>query len=484
MVKENTNIKIIFILLIIFSLGLSILSYVRSNSIVNAAGDVNHTNLVKLELKNVYSNLRDMESGIRGYVITSKPFFLENFYKDESIIVVGFNRLDSMTNDNPLQQKNLVGLHLLVNKKIEWLKSQIDTTYSKKITVQKVLESQVVMKDVHIQIDKMTDAENKLLEKRSLELDKKELQTPRIAISFALISILILVVLYLKTMKSLRLEVSNKTNELADSLESVLQKNIELVRLNKELESINYVSSHDLQEPLRKMQVFASKIETDEHENLSETVKYSIKRVSESAKRMQMLVQDFMAYARTTDNGLKFEDIYLDEVIDEVKTELIDVISEKNAIIEVSQLCKAHIIRSQFRQLLNNVISNSLKYSNPEVPLRIIINGIILKGHQSKNHTLLPEKNYCQISISDNGIGFDPIYNVRVFDIFSRLHNEKQYEGTGIGLSLVKKIVENHSGFVTAIGVLGKGLTIEIIIPSPEIIVPSALKENLVRPLP
>jgi len=141
-------------------------------------------------------------------------------------------------------------------------------------------------------------------------------------------------------------------------------------------------------------------------------------------------------------------------------------LQEKKAIIEMGKLCDANIIPFQFRQLLQNLIANSLKFSKPDVAPHIIINSDYVKYDALNDIKFQGETDYCHISISDNGIGFEPKYNDRIFEIFQRLHDKEVYEGTGIGLTIVRKIVENHNGIITASGKLGEGSTFDIFIPS------------------
>ena len=152
--------------------------------------------------------------------------------------------------------------------------------------------------------------------------------------------------------------------------------------------------------------------------------------------------------------------------IEEVKIELRDTLLEKKAIIEVLDLCPANIIAFQFRQLLYNLISNALKFSKPDLPSHITIQSGIFKGNQLSNDKLSPEKNYCHITVSDNGIGFEPHFSERIFGVFQKLHSKEVYAGTGIGLAIVKKIVENHNGIITATSELNKGATFDIYIPA------------------
>jgi light-regulated signal transduction histidine kinase (bacteriophytochrome) len=152
-------------------------------------------------------------------------------------------------------------------------------------------------------------------------------------------------------------------------------------------------------------------------------------------------------------------------IIEEVKSELKDTIHEKNATISSNELCQANIIPFQFRQLMYNLISNALKFSNPEVPSHIMIKSNIVKGSKLNSEKLSPEKNYCHIITKDNGIGFEPQFSERIFGVFQKLHSKEVYEGTGIGLAIVKKIVENHNGIITATSELMKGATFDIYIP-------------------
>ncbi|CAN5245853.1 hypothetical protein BH09BAC1_BH09BAC1_04280 [soil metagenome] len=256
----------------------------------------------------------------------------------------------------------------------------------------------------------------------------------------------------------LKKQVQERTKELA-------LKNLELERINKELQSFAYISSHDLQEPLRKIQTFATRLLDTENENLSNKGKEMFSRMQNSASRMQALIDDLLAYSRTSIVERNYETTALSDLVAEVKADLKEDLIQKGATIEANNLCEVYVIPFQFRQLLQNIVSNSLKYSHPQRSPHITITCTLGKGSDFNIEKLDDHKKYCLISISDNGIGFEQQFSNKIFELFQRLHGRAEYIGTGIGLAIVKKIVENHNGLILAKGVLGEGATFEIYIP-------------------
>ncbi|WP_296143602.1 ATP-binding protein [uncultured Flavobacterium sp.] len=249
-------------------------------------------------------------------------------------------------------------------------------------------------------------------------------------------------------------EVQIRTRQLEENYHS-------LEKLNKELESFAYISSHDLQEPLRKIQTFVSVISEKELENLSEKGKEYFKRIQNSAERMQALINDLLAYSRTSVDERKFEITNFKKVVEQVMDDLKEELEEKNAKIEIQEMCESSIIPFQFRQLIYNIFSNALKFSRTGINPVITINCEIVDRETSFGHT----EKQCHIKISDNGIGFDQKYGEKIFELFRSLHPKEEYNGTGIGLAIVKKIVENHGGTITASGKLQEGATFDIYLP-------------------
>jgi signal transduction histidine kinase len=253
--------------------------------------------------------------------------------------------------------------------------------------------------------------------------------------------------------------------ELAFQNEEKEKRAAELSIANKELLAFTYVSSHDLQEPLRKIQTFCSIILENEKENLSERGKYNFERMQLAAGRMQQLIDDLLAFSRINTTELIFEETDLKIIIEEIVSDLKETIQDKDAIVDASVLGSANIIPFQFRQLMFNLISNALKFSKPDLPSQIVIKSSIANGSKINNKKLSKDKDYCHITVKDNGIGFESHFSERIFEVFQKLHSKEIYSGTGIGLAIVKKIVENHNGIIIATSELDKGATFDIYFP-------------------
>ncbi|MDB5229090.1 MAG: hypothetical protein JWN78_3283 [Bacteroidota bacterium] len=243
-------------------------------------------------------------------------------------------------------------------------------------------------------------------------------------------------------------------------------KNLELERQNTELASFNHVASHDLQEPLRKIQTFISRISEKETTNISPTGKEYFERIQISANRMQMLIDDLLTFSRTNKADQIFESVDLNVLLENAKHELAQIIEEKDAHIQSVHLPTLNVIPFQFQQLLINLISNSLKYSKPGITPLIRITVEIIDGKNIPSTRAEHQKKYYKISFIDNGVGFEQQYAENIFVLFQRLHGRSEYTGTGIGLAICKKIVENHQGFITAEGKPNTGAAFHVFLPA------------------
>ena len=476
------------------------LSYTKIQNLIAESELVNRTSVVKFQLEKTFVALIKTESNRRGYMLTKDSTFFYPLEESITKINLEIDAIDSLTKDNPLQQQNAIVLRAAINDRLEMLQDNFILWQSSKLTLRSRLKSKALMDDIDKLIDKMKSEEDKLLLTRIAAFDKSASVAPIITIGLITSSIIILILLYFKILRDLKIANSLKSNleqqtnqlfetnkelafqneekekraaelviankELAFQNEEKEKRASELVNVNKELESFNYISSHDLQEPLRKIRTFASRLIADESQNLSYKGKDYVLRMEDAASRMQALIVDLLAYSRTTSTERKFETANLNTIMESVKKDFANTIAEKNAIIEVEEMCNVHIIPFQFRQLMDNIIGNALKFSKPDLPPHIIVKSRIIKGSEINNQKLLPEKEYCHITVTDNGIGFEPQYKDHIFELFKRLHDKEKIKGTGIGLTIVKKIVENHKGLITATSELNKGATFDIYIPA------------------
>jgi signal transduction histidine kinase len=242
--------------------------------------------------------------------------------------------------------------------------------------------------------------------------------------------------------------------------------NTELKGINEELDRFAYVASHDLQEPLRKILIFSDVISVKLKNNEDPEVQSCLEKISKATDRMQRLINDLLRFSRDTNDEEEFKLISLSEVVNDVLSDNEFEIKRKKAIIQADRLPAIYGIPSQIQQLFQNLIGNALKFSIHNRAPKINIYSHLVKGSSfGANGNYDNDKHYHQIIIKDNGIGFDPKYADDIFIVFKRLHSYHEFEGTGIGLSICKKIVEKHNGFINAESKLNNGATFIISFP-------------------
>ena len=267
--------------------------------------------------------------------------------------------------------------------------------------------------------------------------------------------------------RNLELEV----NERKASEEKVIELNRQLLEnigrletANKDLDLFAFMASHDLQAPLRKIRMFSDRLLASQDNNFTKEGKLYLSRIQEVSKRMQDLINDILRFSKISVEKQSFEAVDLNGVIAEVLSEMEGIILEKNARIELDPLPVLPASTVLMGPLFSNLISNALKYSKKGEPPRIHIRyeeGPALSDGNGREQG----QRYGRIFIEDNGIGFDQKYAEQIFDMFRRLHSNAEYEGTGIGLALCKKIVEMHNGFISALGRPGEGSVFIVALP-------------------
>lgn len=247
---------------------------------------------------------------------------------------------------------------------------------------------------------------------------------------------------------AVRYEITER--KLAEEQLKVYAKKLEVS--NQELQDFASVAAHDLQEPLRKIQSFADRVKIKAKDSIPAEALDYLERVQSSAHRMQVLINDLLTYSRVTTKANPFSPISLEKVIKEVCSDLEIRLEQTQGKITIGELPVLEADSTQMHQLFLNLLNNALKFHKPGIPPLVSITSEVMGPN-------------CRISIKDNGIGFDEKYLDRIFTIFQRLHGRHEYEGTGIGLAVCRKIVDRHGGFITAKSHIAEGSTFIITLP-------------------
>jgi light-regulated signal transduction histidine kinase (bacteriophytochrome) len=227
----------------------------------------------------------------------------------------------------------------------------------------------------------------------------------------------------------------------------------QLERSNRELQDFASVASHDLQEPLRKIQGFAGRMKVKYAQALGEPGCDYLERMESAAERMRTLIQDLLAFSRITTKAQPFAPVDLAQVARDVLSDLEGRIHQTRGRVHLGQLPTLDADATQMRQLLQNLISNALKFHRPETTPLVKVHGDWASARE------------CRITVEDNGIGFEEKYRERIFQVFERLHGRGEYEGTGMGLAICRKIAERHGGRITAASTPGRGATFIVTLP-------------------
>jgi signal transduction histidine kinase len=364
---------------------------------------------------------------------------------------------------------------IIANKELAYQNEQKEQRAQELIIANKELAFQNEQKEKRAQelavANKELDYQNKQKEQRAAELviantelayqnEQKEQRAQELAIANKELA-------FQNEQKEKRAqELAIANEELAYQNEQKEKRAQELADAIKDLEAFAHVSSHHLQEPLRKIQSFVDRVLEREATNLSEKGRYDLGRIDTATARMSLLIQNIYTYSRINATNPVFEKVNVGSLIANVKRELQPGVDKKRGMIEIDINAEAYIVPLQFGQAMHQLIDNALKFSNPWVPPHITITGKIATGKDLDSAMLMADMRYCYIEVRDNGIGFHSQYNERIFEMFQKLHTVEEYPGTGIGLTIVKKIMDRHKGHITAISEPGKGATFCLYFPT------------------
>jgi PAS domain S-box-containing protein len=297
--------------------------------------------------------------------------------------------------------------------------------------------------------------------KGEVELTSNHLSVP-VQLSFTTLELpegtsLSLIITDLSKQKRLLVELEKKNRQLADL-------NEELETSNRDLLQFASIASHDLQEPLRKIQIFSNLVKEKDFPQLSDASRVYMDKIIRSSVRMKMLIIDLLNYSKLSDNDSVTEKVDLNDIIEHVLTDLELVVAEKKAMVHVNPLPAVEANSPQMRQVFQNILFNALKFSTPGVSPIVSISGTRV-SKKSFDSDPAEDGPYVLISVKDNGIGFNEKYANNIFTLFERLNSKNDYEGTGIGLAITKKIIEKYNGLITARSKEGQGSNFMFLLP-------------------
>lgn len=427
---------------------------------------------INARIDKIHAILKDEENQQRGYLITYRPVFLKTFEYSKRSIKREYDALYEILKDEPEQQRYLIALGLEIDMKLKILeagKNYFESKHIRNDSLRKIFaKGDFIMDKTRKTITKMKKIEYRRFSMlREKTFTKSELSIFIIALTSG-ISILLLISILL----ALKREHQSKTifeEKLVASEKQLQQQVVMLNNSNKELEQFAYIASHDLEEPLRKIGSFSEKIHLKLKDYPDEDVIDSLKRLNTSVSRMRVLIRDLLNYSRITRMLDTNEVVNLNSVFKQIVEDLSLVLTAKGARVTIKPLNDVTGNNTQLRQLFQNLLSNALKFTDKPVP-EITVSARHYSAEELKISGWTEEfspkhaKYYC-IFVTDNGIGFERQYLRQIFIIFQRLHGRAEYEGTGIGLAICKRIVENHEGFITAESEVGKGTTFIVGLP-------------------
>ncbi|GAB3543690.1 sensor histidine kinase [Spirosoma fluminis] len=439
-----------------------------------ATKQVRHTYEVTSAIETILSLVKDVETGARGYALTNDPGYLEPYDLGVNQLPQEMARLRSLMGSNESPQKRVRKLEQLILAKLEITKVRINQPPVDKIASLKLsAEEKRRMDALRRQVAIMVDMEQILVELRNDQAERSFRHTIILIFSLSLLTFITLAISY----RLLEQELLHRqeTEDQLRAFEVKLKEQIrQLQASNDELERFAFVASHDLQEPLRKIQSFADLI-TERYSNLFDgDSRMFMNKISHSAERMSKLIKDLLNFSRISNHREDFEPVKLNDIVRRILDDQELRIKGLNVQVIIGWLPMIPAVSSQMDHLFNNLISNALKFVRTDAQPVLRIEARAVDG--SDYPELVAGRRYFEIIIEDNGIGFDEKYLDHIFKVFQRLHGKTAFEGTGIGLAICKRVVVYHQGYITARSQPNQGTTFVVVLPE------SQLLQNYDRP--
>jgi len=427
---------------------LTYLSFDRIQNLIEYGQLVEDSNKFKYKIEQCISYLKDSETAQRGFLLTNDSTFLQPMQIASKKIYVALNELAELAKTDNENIELVKKFNILCVSRMHNLeKLAIETNSLESYSGEnkgKLIWGKQLMDDTRAMVIKMNEKIDRKLKKQESLKNKYIVITPIFMIGLSFVSLLLIFAAYRIVDNELKKRIT---------MQGELQYNIEaLSRSNNELEQFAYVASHDLQEPLRKIQSFGNRLVVKHKSNLDQDGQFIIDRMQNSAERMQLLINDLLTYSRVTNAQIKkFAFVDLNQSLSNVLDVLNDEIVKKAAIITTDKLPKVAANETQMEQLFQNLLTNALKFIPEDRKAIISIKCTGVTGKEIETVKPVDEnKQFYKIAVTDNGIGFEEQYRDKIFVIFQRLEGKSAYSGSGIGLAVCKKIIQNHGGYINA----------------------------------
>ncbi|MEO6811437.1 MAG: CHASE3 domain-containing protein [Isosphaeraceae bacterium] len=450
------------------------LSYRNVRRIDRNEALVVHSHEVLDTLRRTLTDLVDAETGQRGYLITGEAAYLKPYEAALGSIRTHLDQLHLLTADTPVQQRRLDDLKQKTAARLASLRKGIEARDQDGPEGGRLYTlagtGRQIMNAIRDDIAKMERAETDLLAVREAESRTSYRTTVVTLMITALMGLALVGTAYALAAREIETrrrsteslqqandELEQRVNERTEALSAT---NESLRRSNSELEQFASVASHDLQEPLRKIQAFGDRLQTRCAEGLGEQGRDYVDRMQASATRMRSLIDALLTFSRVTTKAQPFVPVDLATVAKEVLSDLESRIQQSGGRVDLGPLPTVDADPLQMRQLFQNLISNGLKFQKPGEPPLVQVEGRFLVDSENGQ-----EESRCEIVVRDNGIGFETVYLDRIFEVFQRLHGRQEYEGTGMGLAICRKIAERHGGSITATSAPDQGASFLVTLP-------------------
>ena len=476
--RTGSTLLLGFIAALIFTVANAVISFRSANTLVQNNERVLETQEAIRDVEALLSVIKDAETGQRGYLLTRNEEFLAPYNAAVGRVEGLVADLKELKTDDPRQLERIPAIEEAIKARLQTLATNIDVLRNegRETLVQRALleKGRGEMDRIRSLVREFEEAEQRRLSQRVAEsaASSRNSILTFIAANLAVMLLLVAVFFLLRRDFAARQKAEAELRAAHEQLEQrVIERtaelnsaNLELERSNRELQDFAYVASHDLQEPLRKIQAFGDRLKSVQGPKFDERGLDYLDRMQNAAGRMHTLINDLLTFSRVTTKAQPFVATDLNGICNEVVDDLETLIQTTRGRVEVTDLPTIDADPLQMRQLFQNLIANALKFHRPEVDPVVIIRSESFTGAADRSDDTSQTK-FTRIFVEDNGIGFDEKYLDRIFTPFQRLHGRGEYEGTGIGLAVCRKIVERHGGSLTATSVQGEGSTFIAVLP-------------------